>query len=470
MKIRTLFFITCIFFGCLIPKTGQPCTTFCLDKGDQLVVGKNYDEHIGDALVIVNKRNVSKTALLNPEWGEGQPASWTSKYGSVTFNNWAREIPFSGMNEAGLVVSAMGLSKTEYPEPDSRPSVTVGQWKQYQLDNFSSVEEVIASDSYLRILPSTTDPATLHFLVSDSTGDCAVIEFIGGEMVYYTKGTMPVKALTNNTYAESIEYWEKGEVPIPDPYLSVWRFITSADMVKNYDPETSGAAVDYAFNILREVALSEYVATQWSIVYDIHNLRIYFHTLDNERIRYFDLISFDFSCKTTVKVLDVKEDLSGDVSNDFIDYTYEINRNLIEKTLPDLPDEEKDIITHYPETTVCIENCFIATAAYGSSLEPQVEMLREFRARFLLDNVLGRTFVKLYNTYSPELAGFIARHSSLRAIVRLSLLPIVAISWLTLKLGLVLTMLLTILLMASISIAAAAVWRKKLNRKVKYAR
>ena len=68
MKIRALLFTTCIFFICLTPQTGQPCTTFCLDKGGQLVFGKNADWIVGDWLVIVNKRGVSKTALLGPKW------------------------------------------------------------------------------------------------------------------------------------------------------------------------------------------------------------------------------------------------------------------------------------------------------------------------------------------------------------------------------------------------------------------
>ena len=153
MKIHLLFLILYILLICLIPRNIHPCTTFCLDKGNQLVVGSNLDWFIDDGLVIVNKRNVSKTALLPTEWAEGKPASWISKFGSVTFNLAGLEIPFGGMNEAGLVVTTMMLEATEYPEPDSRPSLFAGQWKQYQLDNFSTVEEVLASDSQIRISP-----------------------------------------------------------------------------------------------------------------------------------------------------------------------------------------------------------------------------------------------------------------------------------------------------------------------------
>jgi len=46
-------------------------------------------------------------------------------------------------------------------------------------------------------------------------------------------------------------------------------------------------------------------------------------------------------------------------------------------------------------------SCFIATAAYGSAMEPQVKLLRQFRDRFMLANTAGKTFVHLYYIYPP---------------------------------------------------------------------
>ena len=69
--------------------------------------------------------------------------------------------------------------------------------------------------------------------------------------------------------------------------------------------------------------------------------------------------------------------------------------------------------------------CFIATAAYGSYLHPQVQILRDFRDTRLLTNAPGRAFVAMYYRLSPPVAGFIARHAALRLLVRLLLTPIV---------------------------------------------
>lgn len=73
--------------------------------------------------------------------------------------------------------------------------------------------------------------------------------------------------------------------------------------------------------------------------------------------------------------------------------------------------------------------CFIATAAFGSKLAPQVRMLRQFRDQFLLSNGPGQRFVELYYTYSPPIAERIAAHSWLRGLVRLCLYPLVGLSW-----------------------------------------
>ena len=79
--------------------------------------------------------------------------------------------------------------------------------------------------------------------------------------------------------------------------------------------------------------------------------------------------------------------------------------------------------------------CFIATAAYGSLMEPHVKILRDFRDRFLIVNSIGKGFVRLYYAYSPPIADFIAKHDGLRAMVRISLFPVVGVSWIALKIG-----------------------------------
>jgi alpha-tubulin suppressor-like RCC1 family protein len=75
--------------------------------------------------------------------------------------------------------------------------------------------------------------------------------------------------------------------------------------------------------------------------------------------------------------------------------------------------------------------CFIATAAYGTPMAGEVQILRQFRDEYLLTNPLGQALVGLYYRVSPPIAGFITEHPSLKPIVRAGLVPAVAMSTLT---------------------------------------
>jgi hypothetical protein len=72
--------------------------------------------------------------------------------------------------------------------------------------------------------------------------------------------------------------------------------------------------------------------------------------------------------------------------------------------------------------------CFIATAAYGSSLDSHVDTLRRFRDRYLETNPIGSALVSLYYKVSPPMANFIEKHPAFKPIVRVALLPAVALS------------------------------------------
>ena len=69
--------------------------------------------------------------------------------------------------------------------------------------------------------------------------------------------------------------------------------------------------------------------------------------------------AFDFSCATPVKILDITEGLSEDVSKNFANYTQQSNRDLIENALtktlflPKLSPEQLDTLSEYPDTMVC---------------------------------------------------------------------------------------------------------------------
>jgi hypothetical protein len=74
------------------------------------------------------------------------------------------------------------------------------------------------------------------------------------------------------------------------------------------------------------------------------------------------------------------------------------------------------------------KGCFIATAAYGTPMAGEIQILRDFRDEYLVTNPVGKVLVDIYYRVSPPIAGFITEHPSLRPIVRAGLAPAVAMS------------------------------------------
>jgi YVTN family beta-propeller protein len=68
--------------------------------------------------------------------------------------------------------------------------------------------------------------------------------------------------------------------------------------------------------------------------------------------------------------------------------------------------------------------CFIATAAYGSDMASEVQVLREFRGR-LWEYAAGRAFVRFYYHNSPPIAQMVRESDSARVAVRAALVPVV---------------------------------------------
>jgi len=334
------------------------CTTFRLTDGSGIVFGRNYDWSLGVCYLMINKRNIVKTAFLDlPE----KPARWVSKYGSLTFNQYGREFPMGGINEAGLVVELMMLPATRYPKPDDRPAITELSWIQYQLDNYSAVAEVIASDADIRI---HHDGVPIHFLICDRTGQAAAVEFLDGKMVCHTKESMPAAALANSTYAESLQYLRRhrdwgGDKDLTLSNSSLDRFVRVADMAHRYGKDEKPPLIDYAFHILDAVNVNGH--TQWSIVYDIPSLTVYYKTLASPGLKWVTLDNFELGCKTPVMLLNADTDTSGDVSRQFTKYRTAINRDLIYRAyrqtefLKNTPVEAMDQAARYPESLVCRE-------------------------------------------------------------------------------------------------------------------
>jgi choloylglycine hydrolase len=298
------------------PIPSDACTSLALNNTFP-VFATNYDSDKNLCLLFFNKRGVQKTGL-SPNT-EGEYAHWTSKYASITFNAGGFQLPWAGMNEMGLVLSTMALDATVPPEPDERYPLEYGPfWAQYILDTCATIEDVIASNMRVRHV-TTVD----HYLFVDRSGNAAVIELLDGEMVVFTGDDLPVAALANTVYEESISTWlpyhQAGYNDCSILDGASQHFCMAADQVAAFQPSDRETAVSYAFSALETVGSS---STQWSIVFDTSDFGVYFRTLNNREIRFLDFFAFDPLCYTPVQMLDIHSSEMGDVTSDFIDISF----------------------------------------------------------------------------------------------------------------------------------------------------
>ena len=281
-------------------------------------------------MVCVNLKGLHKTSSAT---SDGGTISWVSKFGSITFNQYGKEFPTGGMNEKGLVVELMWLDGTRYPEPDDRPTLGVLQWIQYQLDNCSSIDELIETDKKVRIASKGTTP--LHYLVADASGKAATIEFLEGVMVVHKEEELPFPVLTNNRYDESIKMTagsvgnNSGAQSFTDN--SIERFAKACRMVQQFqEMNTAGSAIDFSFSILEKVSQGSH--TKWSIVYDIKDRKVYFRSNTYPDIKNLSFSAFDFGCSAISKAWEINQAGKGDISSLFGDFNMALNRKIVERS------------------------------------------------------------------------------------------------------------------------------------------
>ena len=357
MKRIFCFLMICLFT--VMSSEGQACSVFGLKNEAYCIVGRNFDWAVDDGLLVFNKRHVKKTAFVYYNQNVKNPATWTSKYGSVTFNQYGVGLPATGMNEKGLVVDATVLLNGKFASPDDRPSINPNQWVEYQLDNFATTEEVISHVEDLYVRPKDLKYPGLHYFIWDKKGSCAVIDFIEGRAVVSSGNALTFPVLTNSEYAFSVNSWKKKEIPEKDTGKSIARFISAADQISSASPTTNQEARDFTFKVLD--SLCHKTPTMWQIVYDPLLARVYFRTREKKGLKHVDLKNIDYQCHSPMLVLNINETGQGDVSHKIMPYHRDINRDQIKNALlktPFIKQAPEQVLDHrsmYPETYQCME-------------------------------------------------------------------------------------------------------------------
>ncbi len=383
--------LTFLFWASIIKL--ESCSTFMLKHTDKLIFGHNLDQPgmKVSGYVFINKRSVFKkgctlSELLTKDRKNPSTLNWISKYGSVSFNSFGKDLIDGGLNEEGLYIWEMSNVLGKYGSVGKTKRLFASNWMQYILDNYKNVEQVIQSVQEMEL-----DGPAWHFFIGDKNGNYAAIEYLGGKTVIHQKEEMPIPALFNMPYdieMEKMSYYQGfgGRNDSSLDNLSAGRFVHTAVMLKDYS--VSESAVKYGFKILEQ--LSKTCETKWSVIIDALNGKIYFKTEGFQEIKTFELNKIDFSNQTPVLILDMDIKKGGDVSEKFSQFTDEKNLELVRKF--DIPFNQimPDELTN--------DECIQRVASFYKSAEKQENQIITgvWKAKVNCDN-------PVFNSFYPNL-------------------------------------------------------------------
>lgn len=265
--------------------------------------------------------------------------TWTSKYGSVIISVYDAAVS-DGLNEAGMAGNLLYLAESDFGDSAARgkPTISVGAWLQYLLDNHGTVAEAVRamqSDPFTVVSANAPNgrPATVHLSLSDATGDSAIFEYIGGKLVIHHSRNY--KVMTNSpVYDQQLAinaYWELigGKNFLPGTISAADRFVRLSYALKSSpkfkDRRTAIAAV---FSQMRAISVPlgmsdperpNISSTLWRSVIDHDAKRYYFDSVINPSVIWVDLdkVNLKPGAKPMKLRIGVPGNLRGDVSSNF---------------------------------------------------------------------------------------------------------------------------------------------------------
>lgn len=265
------------------------CSAFVLKANDKIILGKNFDWTFGEGILIKNLRGIEKYAYFTHD---GIVAHWTSKYGSVTFNQNGKEMPYGGMNEMGLAIEMLWLETTQYNIDEAKNYVNELEWIQFQLDNYSSINQVVDNLDNIKIYPIK---GKVHYILADRSGESVVIEYLNGKALVYRSKKEFCQVITNNSVDYSNQYKNSMESKKNNTSLPLYRYYLLDQSLKN-NISQSNCNEDFAFNLLSSVSIPKGdFKTRWSIVYNIHSNSISFFSNTNKKIKSINLSDLNFA-------------------------------------------------------------------------------------------------------------------------------------------------------------------------------
>lgn len=298
MKLLRLFCAALLAAGVWVSANACSRVVYKSDK-NIVMVGRTLDWRTPiPTNIYVYPRGVTKQSMPT-----GPRLDWTAKYASVVAVGYDGGVT-EGMNEKGLVMNGLFCKGSIYPTPTpedtSLPVVSLAMLVSYFIDNFATVDEayVWLENNPFAIYGQTFDGGTvsaLHWALTDTTGETAVMEYVDGKLNLY-RG-QDYRVLTNDppmAQMKAIEkYWETvgGTNMLPGTVRSTDRFVRASFFINHvptdfdYDKALGciesimgTVSVPLGYELPGEPNVS---STQWRSVADITGGKYYFRLTES---------------------------------------------------------------------------------------------------------------------------------------------------------------------------------------------
>lgn len=178
----------------------------------------------------------------------------------------------------------------------------------------------------------------------------------------------------DNTHIRSISEWIKKYVLLDTNFIEcsaffirrlnlAWILGISYFLIEFFNAASEGIQdafdIHYNMRVPDNTNTPQYqnCETQYSTVFDITNLKLYFSTKSNTKIREINFRDFEDNCSTKAKLLDIQTPSEGIVNKSFVNYSMQENSKCIfkfyEKEEKKMAKEEMEFLSFYPEFFEC---------------------------------------------------------------------------------------------------------------------
>jgi choloylglycine hydrolase len=357
--IRATATVAILALSTLVQSTAPACTGITIKPKDGSIIfartlefGMDLKSNI---LIVPRGKEFVGTAP-----GDKAGLRWKTKYGIVGINAFDLPVIVDGLNEKGLHVGLFyfpGFAKyQEVKANDFGKALAPWELGTFLLCTCSDVKEAAAAAKSVRVGAVVQKDMgfvpPVHFIVTDAAGNSVVLEYIDGELKVHAN---PLGVMSNSptfdwhmtnlsNYVtlsdkniEKIDLGGKeikglgqgsGMLGLPGDFTPPSRFVRAVAFSKSALPvEKAKDGVLQAFHILNQFDIPKGAArgiehgkevsdyTLWTSAADLKNLRYYFRTFDNSRIRMVDMKNVDLDAKE-IRTISMKgeeeiEDVSG---------------------------------------------------------------------------------------------------------------------------------------------------------------